>query len=82
MNDVLLYQRLGELVGELKGTNQRLSDIVSKMDNYEGRLKSLEESRALARGGYAGIKWLATLAFTLATLLGLERAARLFGLHV
>jgi hypothetical protein len=83
MNDAALYQRLGEVIGELKGTNAHLGALADKIEGQEKRLKSLEETRATAKGSLAGMKWLAQTAFIVASALGAERIVQLVtGWHV
>lgn len=82
MDDYALYQRLGEVIGELKGTNRRLDEIAGNISGQGERIQSLEESRATAKGHLNGMRWLVTVAFTIATTLGAERIAILLGLRV
>lgn len=83
MDDYTLYQRLGEVIGELKGTNRRLDEIANAMVSQEKRISSLEESRASAKGSITGMRWLVHTAFVIASALGAEKIVQLTtGWHV
>lgn len=58
-----LNRTLGQILGELKGMNQRLDFITSNQDKHEERLNDLESFKDTAVGKFAVIGTVATFIF-------------------
>lgn len=81
MDDVSLYQKLGELTAEVRGVNRRIDEALTALNKQDERLGKLEEDRTYYAGTVKGMRWLVTTAFTIASALGAERIAALIGWH-
>lgn len=66
-----LATKIGELIGEVRGINRRLDDMLRDHSHMDARVASVEGRIAKAHGA-------AWAAAGLASLLGLDRIARLF----
>lgn len=88
MNDVALYQQLGELTAEVRAGNRRLDEMLVALNKHveddekvEARVTELEQHNAYYKGALKGMRWFAATAFAVATALGAERLAALIGWH-
>lgn len=66
-----LATKIGELIGEVRGINRRLDDVLKDHSHLDARVSSVENRISRAHGA----AWAAT---AIASVLGIDRIVRLF----
>ena len=81
VNDYQVANQLGQLSGDVRGLSDKLDDFMKVVrdssNRYNARITELELESAQTKGKISGMRWLASTAFALVSMLGAERIVQI-----